>query len=123
MYSWDGTNANQPAQSLAIDESFVGSLIGSSNPVNMYVGGQVYLDSTHSVVYSTGLGILLEYTDGNPAPTQFANFFGLDPVNGVSVGDVIFTNAVPEPATMTLAIGGAVGLALVARRRIRWGIL
>jgi uncharacterized protein (TIGR03382 family) len=65
----------------------------------------------------------LEYTDGNPAPTQFANFFGLDPVNGVSVGDVIFTNAVPEPATMTLAIGGTVGLALVARRRIRRGIL
>jgi uncharacterized protein (TIGR03382 family) len=118
IYSWDGTNANQPTQSLAIDESFVGSLLGSPNPVNFYVGGQVYLDSTHSVVYSTALGMLLEYTDGNPTPALFANFLGLDFANGVSVGDVIFTNAVPEPATISLAIAGAVGLALVARRRV-----
>ena len=93
ILTWDGTDANPPTQSLAIDESFVGSLIGSSDPVNMYVGGQVYLDSTHSVAYSTGLGILLKYTDGNPTPTQFANFYALDPSNGVSVGDVIFTTA------------------------------
>ena len=93
VYSWDGTNANQPTQSLAIDETFVGSLIGSPNPVNLFVGGQVYLDATHSAVYSTGLGIILKYTDGNPTPTQFANFFALDPLNGVSIGDVIFTNA------------------------------
>jgi hypothetical protein len=119
IYSWDGTNANQPTQSLAIDESFVGSLLGSPNPVNFYVGGQVYLDSTHSVVYSTGLGILLKYTDGNPTPTQFANFFGLDPANGVSVGDVVFTNAVPEPSAISLAIAGAIGLVLAARRRVR----
>src|SRR5262249_3296791 len=89
ILTWDGTNANPPTQSLAIDETFVGSLIGSPNPTNLYVGGQVYLDSTHSVVYSTGLGILLEYTEGNPTPTQFANFYALDPSNGVSVGDVI----------------------------------
>jgi len=93
IFTWDGTNANPPTQSLAIDEAFVGSLIGSPNPVNLYVGGQVYLDSTHSVAYSTGLGILLEYTDGNPTPTQFASFYALDPLNGVSVGDVIFTTA------------------------------
>jgi DNA-binding beta-propeller fold protein YncE len=93
IFTWDGTDANPPTQSLAIDESFVGSLIGSSAPVNLYVGGQVYLDSTHSVAYSTGLGILLEYTEGNPAPTQFANFYALDPSNGVSVGDVILTTA------------------------------
>src|SRR5262249_38007499 len=124
IYSWDGTNANQPTQSLAIDESFVGQLVGSPSPVNLFVGGQVYIHSTHSIVYSTGLGILLEYTDGNPTPTQFANFFGLDPVNGVSVGDVIFTNAVPEPGAMTLAaIGGSIGLALVARRRIRLAVM
>lgn len=93
ILTWDGTNANPPMQSLAIDENFVGSLIGSPNPANLYVGGQVYLDPTHSVVYSTGLGILLEYTAGNPTPTQFASFFALDPQNGVSVGDVIFTTA------------------------------
>jgi DNA-binding beta-propeller fold protein YncE len=95
IFTWDGTNANPPTESLAIDEAYVGSLIGSSDPVNMYVGGQVYLDSTHSVAYSTALGILLKYTDGNPTPTQFANFYALDPSNGVSVGDVIFTTAVP----------------------------
>jgi hypothetical protein len=93
IFTWDGTNANPPAQSLAIDEAFVGSLVGSSDPVNLYVGGQVYIDSTHSIAYSTGLGILLKYTDGNPNPTQFANFYALDPLNGVSVGDVIFTTA------------------------------
>ena len=102
IYTWDGTNANPPTQSLAIDESYVGSLIGSPNPANLYVGGQVYLDATHSVIYSTGLGILLEYTDGNPTPTQFANFFNLDPLNGISVGDVIFTNAQGPSPKLTL---------------------
>jgi Dockerin type I domain len=93
IYSWDGTNANPPAVSQTIDENFVAGLVGASTPTNLYVGGQVYLDATHSVVYSTGLGILLEYTAGNPTPTQFANFFALDPLNGISVGDVIFTSA------------------------------
>ncbi|HEY2761352.1 MAG TPA: dockerin type I domain-containing protein, partial [Pirellulales bacterium] len=93
VYSWDGTSANHPTQSLSIDETFVGSLIGSPNPVNLFVGGQVYLDATHSAVYSTGLGIILKYTDGDPTPSEFANFYALDPTNGVSIGDVIFTNA------------------------------
>jgi DNA-binding beta-propeller fold protein YncE len=115
--SWDGTNANQPIQSLAIDENFVGSLLGSPVPVNLFVGGQIYIDSTHSLVYSTGTGMILEYTDGNPAPTQFANFFALDPLNGVSIGDILFTNAVPEPASVTLAATGVLAVAYVLRRR------
>lgn len=114
IYTWDGTNANPPTQSLAIDESFVGSLIGSSMPANLYVGGQVYLDSSHSVVYSTGLGILLEYTAGNPTPTQFANFFSLDPQNGVSVGDMIFTTAGPHISLGDINQDGSVNVADVS---------
>ena len=118
ILTWDGTNANQPTLSLAIDENYVAGLIGAPPPVNLFVGGQVYLDATHSVVYSTGLGILLEYTAGNPTPSAFANYFALDPLNGVSVGDIIFTTAVPEPpAVVLLAIGGAASLALIRRRR------
>jgi hypothetical protein len=120
ILTWDGTNANPPTQSLAIDENFVASIIGAPTATNLFVGGQTYLhnSTTDSVVYSTGLGIILKYTAGNPTPTTFANFFLLDPLNGVSIGDVVFTTAVPEPSSVVLAgVAGLGALALAARRR------
>jgi DNA-binding beta-propeller fold protein YncE len=116
IYSWDGTNAHQPTVSLNINETAVAGQIGAPPPVNMFVGGQVYTDATHSLVYSTGLGTVLRYTDGNSTPTPFSSFFLLDPVNGVSIGDVLFTNAVPEPSSIALAALGAAGVVFWRRR-------
>ncbi|HEY2893150.1 MAG TPA: PEP-CTERM sorting domain-containing protein, partial [Pirellulales bacterium] len=120
--TWDGADGSAPTLSLAIDENFVASIIGAPTPTNLFVGGQVYLhnSTTESVVFSTGLGIILKYTAGNPTPSTFANFFLLDPLNGVSVGDVIYTTAVPEPSSVILAVLAAAG-ALAWRRKQRTG--
>jgi MYXO-CTERM domain-containing protein len=119
IVTWDGANGSAPTLSLAIDENYVASVIGAPTPTNLFVGGQIYLhnSTTESLVYSTGLGIILKYTVGNPTPSTFANFFLLDPLNGVSVGDIIFTTAVPEPSSAVLALVAMAGVVAWRKRR------
>jgi hypothetical protein len=64
-------------------------------PAGFFPGGVTFIDNDTFLVASTAVGTILQYDVGNPVPSVFASFIELDMTNGVSIGDMLYTDFLP----------------------------
>jgi hypothetical protein len=85
-----------------------GTPVGSNFPINATTPG-LWQEFTYSLTTGSVTSLTLTISDVNPNPFAFGNDFAID--------DLFFGSSVPEPASLTLGIMGALGMIACIRLR------